>query len=272
MQTSRKATLWGILLGVCLAVTVAARADVREEFHKTYPISADARISLKNLNGPVTVIAWDKNEVEIDAVKTAESKDLLDEAKIEVTAGSSAIDIRTHYPDDTHRRAASVDYTLHVPRKGKLDKIELVNGRVRINGVQGGVHASSVNGEVEAREVSGEMNLHSVNGRITADLRSTGRPVDIGTVNGQVALTLPSDASAEIAASTVHGNISNDFNIPVNHGHFAPGSELRARLGGGEARMKLSTVNGEIDIQRVPDGKPLGKVTNLLPEDKSHFY
>jgi DUF4097 and DUF4098 domain-containing protein YvlB len=276
MQTSRKATLWGALLGVMLALALAAlpaHATITEEFHKTYPISADGRISLKNLNGPVKVIAWDKNEVEIDAVKTGDSKELLDEAKIEVTSGSSAIDIRTHYPEERHNyHAASVDYTLHVPRQGKLDKIELVNGRVSIEGVQGGVHASSVNGEVEAREVAGEMNLQSVNGRVTAELRSPTRSVNLGTVNGQVALKLPSDASAEIDASTVHGNISNDFNIPVNRGRFAPGSELRARLGDGESRMKLSTVNGGIEIQRAPDGKPQGKVTNLLPEDKGRFY
>jgi DUF4097 and DUF4098 domain-containing protein YvlB len=276
MQTSRKATLWGVLLGITLALALAAipaHATATEEFHKSYPISADGRINLKNVNGPVTVIAWDKNEVQVDAVKTGDSKELLDEAKIEVNAGSSMIDIRTHYPEDRHNyHAATVDYTLHVPRNGHLDKIELVNGRVSIDGVQGGVHASSVNGEVEARNVAGEMNLQSVNGRITADVRSLSRSVNLGTVNGHVALKLPSDASAEIDASTVHGNISNDFNIPVNHGHFAPGSELRARLGSGEARMKLSTVNGGIEIQRVPDGKPLGKVTNLLPEDKGRFY
>ncbi len=273
MQTSRKATLWGVLLGIALAVTLAARADVREEFHKTYPISADGRISLKNINGPVTVIAWDKNEVQVDAIKIADTKERLDEAKIEVTAGSSAIDIRTHYPEFSHNNhAASVEYTLHVPRKGRLDKIELVNGRVHVEGVQGGVHAESVNGEVEARQVMGEMNLHSVNGRVSAELQATGRPVDLGTVNGPVALRLPSDASAEIRASTVHGSISNDFNIPVNQHHWGPGSQLRARLGDGETQMKLSTVNGGIQIQRVPDGKPLGKVTNLLPEDKSHFY
>ncbi len=275
MQTSRKATLWGILFGITLALALAAtaHASITEEFHKSYPISADGRISLKNINGPVTVIAWDKNEVQVDAVKTGDTKELLDDAKIEINAGSSMIDIRTHYPEDRHNyHAATVDYTLHVPRNGRLDKIELVNGRVSIDGVQGGVHASSVNGEVDARNVAGEMNLQSVNGRISAEVRSLARSVNLGTVNGQVALKLPSDASAEIDASTVHGNISNDFNIPVNHGHFAPGSELRARLGSGEARMKLSTVNGGIEIQRVPDGKPLGRVTNLLPEDKGRFY
>ncbi len=275
MPTSRKATLWGVLFSVILAAaSLPAWAELREEFHKSYTLSPDGRVSVSNLNGPVTISAWDKNEVQLDAIKTGESKERLDEAKIEVTAGSSAIDIRTHYPTDSHNNyhAATVGYTLHVPRRARLYKIELVNGQIAIDGVQGGIHASSVNGSVEAKNSMGEMNLHSVNGRVVAELQSPGRLVDLGTVNGQVALRLPSNASAEIDASTVHGNISNEFNIPVNRGRFAPGSEMKARLGNGEAQMKLSTVNGGIEIQRVPDGKPLSKVTNLLPEDKSRFY
>jgi DUF4097 and DUF4098 domain-containing protein YvlB len=275
MPISRKATFWVVLFSVILAAaTVPALAEVREEFHKSYTMSPDGRVSVSNLNGPVTISAWDKNEVQLDAIKVGDSKARLDEAKIEVTAGSSAIDIRTHYPSDTmnNYHGATVGYTLHVPRRAKLYKIELVNGQIVIDGVQGGIHASSVNGAVEARNSMGEMNLHSVNGRVVAELQSPGRLVDLGTVNGQVALRLPSNASAEIDASTVHGNISNEFNIPVNRGRFAPGSEMKARLGNGEAQMKLSTVNGGIEIQRVPDGKPLSKVTNLLPEDKSRFY
>lgn len=276
MPMSRKAAFWGVLFGLVVALAVSATptwAEVREEFHKSYSISPNGRISLSNLNGPVNISAWDKNEVQLDAIKSGDNKERLDEAKIEVTAGSSAIDIRTHYPEDRHNyHAATVGYTLHVPRGAKLDKIELVNGPIQIDGVQGGIHASSVNGAVEAHNTMGEMNLHSVNGRVVAELQSPGRMVDLGTVNGQVALRLPSNASAEIDASTVHGNISNEFNIPVNRGRFAPGSEMKARLGDGQARMKLSTVNGGIEIQRVSDGKPLSKVTNLLPEDKSRFY
>lgn len=276
MQASRKATLWGVFFGIILALAIAtlpARAEIREEFHKSFPMAANGRVSVKNLNGQVTVTAWDKNEVQVDAVKTGDDKERLDEAKIEITAGSSSIDIRTHYPEEMHNHhSASVDYTLHVPRRAQLDRIELVNGGIRIDGVQGGVHAESVNGAVEARNVMGEMKLHSVNGRVAADLQAPGRTVDIGTVNGGVDLKLPSNASAEIDASTVHGNISNEFNIPVNRGRFMPGNELKARLGDGGTRMKLSTVNGGIAIQRASDGKPLSKVTNLLPEDKSRFY
>jgi DUF4097 and DUF4098 domain-containing protein YvlB len=257
-------------LAIATASQPAKASDYKEEFHKSYPLTADGRISLKNINGGVTVTAWDKNEVQVDAIKSANSQEKLTEAKIEVTAGSSAIDIRTHYPEESHNNPASIAYTLHVPRKARVDKIELVNGKISIEGVQGDIHASSVNGAVEATNADGEVHLSSVNGHVLAELQIPKSPVNLETVNGGVDVRLASNAAAEISASTVHGGISNDFNIPVNRERWA-GSELRARLGEGGPAIKLSTVNGGIHITRVSDGKPLGKVTNLLPEDKSRF-
>ena len=272
---SRRAGLLGTLAVVVLTLAAsslpASAGDYREEFHKSYPMSADGRVSLKNINGGVTVTAWDKNEVQVDAVKTADSQSKLAEAKIEVTAGSSAIDIRTHYPDGNNNNPASVEYTLHVPRKARLDKIDIVNGRIKIDGVEGAIRAASVNGAVEASHVGGEVSLSSVNGRVLAEMQSPKRPVSLETVNGSVEMSLPSDAVAEINASTVHGGISNEFNIPVNRERWV-GSELRAKLGEGGPAVKLSAVNGGIQIHRASDGKPLSKVTNLLPEDKSRYY
>lgn len=273
ISKSRKATILGAVAGLVLALAVSslpAKAEVREEFHKSYPLSADGRVSLKNINGGVTVTAWDKNEVQVDAVKTADEQYKLAEAKIEVTAGSTSIDIRTHYPEKTNNNPASIEYTLHVPRRARIDKIDLVNGHIKIDGVEGLVRASSVNGAVEATHVAGEVSLNSVNGRVFAELQAPKRSVNIETVNGSVELRLPSDAVGEINASTVHGGISNQFNIPVNRERWV-GSELRARLGEGGPAIKLSAVNGGIQISRASDGKPLSKVTNLLPEDKSRF-
>jgi DUF4097 and DUF4098 domain-containing protein YvlB len=261
-----------MVLALAASSVPAAASDYREEFHKSYPISADGRISLKNINGGVTVTAWDKNEVQVDAIKTADSQNKLAEARIEVTAGSSAVDIRTHYPDrENNNNPASVAYTLHVPRKARLDKIDIVNGHIKIEGVEGAIRASSVNGAVEASHVGGEVNLSSVNGRVVAEMQSPQKSVNLETVNGSVEMNLPSDAVAEISASTVHGGINNEFNIPVNRERWV-GSELRARLGEGGPAVKLSAVNGGIQIRRASDGKPLSKVTNLLPEDKSRYY
>ena len=61
-----------------------AGGTLTEEFHQTYAISADGRVELDNINGPVHISSWDRNEVKVDAIKYADTKERLDEAKIEV--------------------------------------------------------------------------------------------------------------------------------------------------------------------------------------------
>ena len=48
------------------------------------PMTADGRIELDNINGDVHISSWDQNQVKVDAVKYADSKERLDEAKIEI--------------------------------------------------------------------------------------------------------------------------------------------------------------------------------------------
>ena len=67
-------------------------------------------------------------------------------------------------------------------------------------------------------------------------------------MNGSIDLTLPSDASATLDASTVSGSIHNDLGLPVS-GHFV-GHQLHGTLGDGWAQVKLSDVNGSIKIRR----------------------
>src|SRR5215208_6832715 len=102
MNSQQRSKLWGIVLGAAMAIALSATAHagekLRDEFHKSYPLSADGRVSLQNLNGAVKVIGWDKNEIQIDAVKTADTKEKLDEARIEIDAQPSLVKIKTEYP------------------------------------------------------------------------------------------------------------------------------------------------------------------------------
>jgi hypothetical protein len=76
----RRATWMGALLGALtavLALALQARASdwqgsETEEFHESYPISANGQIELHNINGPVEIKAWDRNEVKEDANKRLE--------------------------------------------------------------------------------------------------------------------------------------------------------------------------------------------------------
>ena len=78
---------------------VPDQREIRQEFHQTYPFSPTGRINVENLNGEVRIAVWDRNDVQVDAVKRAYKQERIDEAKIEVNAGAEAIRIRTDYPD-----------------------------------------------------------------------------------------------------------------------------------------------------------------------------
>ena len=90
-------------LAVLAMLATGARTQteekLREEFHQTYPLADGGRVNLENINGSVRITAWDRNEVKVDAVKTAYTRERLQEAKIEISANGNSIYIKTDYPD-----------------------------------------------------------------------------------------------------------------------------------------------------------------------------
>lgn len=243
--------LFAFLFAACLA-PAWSRDTVRAEFHQTYPLAADGRVAVANVNGSIQISAWDRNEVKVDAIKRGDSQQDLDDARIVVDAKAGSVDIRTKYPEHNHNNhAASVDYTITVPRGASLDRIDSVNGSVIIDAVAGNVRANSVNGKVEVRRAEGDVEASTVNGRVEAAFdRLAARHIKLNTVNGGILLGLPKNAGARLTASTVHGGITSDFDLTVRHAGFGPGSSLETTIGDGAADVKLTTVNGGINLTR----------------------
>jgi DUF4097 and DUF4098 domain-containing protein YvlB len=272
----------GFVLSACalFILTVAAQASdhrgaFTEEFHQTYALTSDGRVELDNINGAVHISTWDQDEVKVDAVKYADSKERLEQARIDIDSGKDHLSIRTKYPDHdltfnwgSHNNPASVEYTLTVPRTARLDEIKLINGSLDVTGVTGEVHASCINGSLEARNLSGRADLSTINGHLDAKFdQLRGSSLELKSVNGSVELTIPSDSKAEIEASTVSGGIDNDFGLHVNHHSFV-GHDLRGELGNGGPRIKLSNVNGRIEIRHASDGRALSPAKDLSHRDK----
>jgi DUF4097 and DUF4098 domain-containing protein YvlB len=264
------------LLACAIAAPAAAQSrTVTEEFHQTYALSADGRIELDNINGDVHISSWDRNEVKVDAVKYAGTKERLDEAKIEVDSSKDYLSIRTKYRDHdlnfnwgSHNNPAGVEYTLTVPRTARLDEIKLINGGLDIAGVSGEVHASCINGRLSAHDLAGRARLETINGRLDARFdQLVGKSVELSSVNGSVDLTIPSDSQAQVEASTVSGGIENDFGLHVNHHRFV-GHDLRGELGNGGTHIKLEDVNGRIEIHHAQDGHAMSPVKDLSHRDK----
>jgi DUF4097 and DUF4098 domain-containing protein YvlB len=254
MLNARKSSLIpAFFASAFLVCTLAASAAAQytEDFHRTVPLTPNGRVSLENINGNVTITGWDRNEVQIDAVKKANEQQKLAEARIEVDAGSDSVRIRTRYPEHhTNNDPATVTYELHVPRGARLDEISLVNGSLEVSQVSGDIRTNLVNGSTKVHDLAGRGEFSAVNGAIHAVYTSLSSVSDIRlkSVNGAVVLGLPSSPNADVSVSTVNGGISTDFPLVVQ-GKFM-GKRLDGKLGNGGTRIEISNVNGSVHIKQ----------------------
>jgi DUF4097 and DUF4098 domain-containing protein YvlB len=247
---------WSCLVAIALLSAFnlgLAKDEVREELHQTHSLTADGRFELSNVNGNIRITTWERNEVQIDAVKTARKQADLDAVKIEIEASKDRVQIKTRNPSGRkgENNSTSVEYTLRVPLQARLKKIDAVNGDILIENAQGEVEASSVNGRLTAKGLANEAKLATVNGRIEATVERLGKdqPISAETVNGPIVLTLPAGAAADVTAHSLNGSLRTDFDLTLVK-HTPVGKDLSGKLGAGGTRVHASSVNGAIEIKK----------------------
>ena len=94
MQRNHRFVSWtgailGMFMALALNVALARASDndegaVTEEFHQTYPLTANGHVELENINGSVHIAVWDQNQLKLDAVKRARNQEQLKDAEIRV--------------------------------------------------------------------------------------------------------------------------------------------------------------------------------------------
>jgi DUF4097 and DUF4098 domain-containing protein YvlB len=256
-------------------VTVV-QGDEREKFEQSYPLSGNGRVSVSNVNGSIVMEAWERNEVKLEAVKIADTKEALSYVEIRVDSQANSFSVEADYDNFNRTRGdrgwknhgnLQVQFKLTVPRGAVLDEIETVNGSVTASNFVGVTKISAVNGNVNASNLRGTANLSTVNGEVVADFDrlESGSKISLNTVNGKVSLVIPSDSNATVKADSLNGDIRTDFGLPVRKGKYV-GRDLYGRIGNGDVQIKLESVNGPLSVLRKNDNKPLSPATNLLPQ------
>ena len=242
-------------LAALLALPLVLPADVSEVEDYDFDIASGGELSVSNINGDITVRGVPGSKVVIQAIKKADNQEYLDGIKIRVSATSNRVSIKTEHPKSTNRwfggDSGSVTYEITVPSDIHLDSIDTVNGDIEVSGVLGDVKADTTNGDINLSGLAASLEVDTVNGGIDAsfDALRGGQKVLAETVNGRVQLRLPADCSAEIDAGTVNGGIdADDFGLEVEKAFL--GRDLEGSVGGGEARVKVRTVNGSIKFRK----------------------
>lgn len=254
-RTDRNFLLRGLLVLAAVFCCSQRGLAANQTFLNTYPLTSGGSFALENVNGSVRVEGWERDEVEVRAVKSSISDPRdLERVKIEVCSQPGHIAVHTRYPQGQGVEVA-VEYVIHVPYHVLLGSVETVNGSVVVRGVEGEGELRSVNGNVEVFNSSGRFSAKTTNGDLHLELRNLidGGPMNIETINGSVVLGLPSNARADLRVLSMNGEVSSELPV-TSKGGTASSRAFRAKLGSGGGQISVRTVNGAIRLIREREG------------------
>jgi hypothetical protein len=246
-----------------IALTYAQRPEQTSDFKWSERIDAGRTVKTTNINGRVTYRQGTGDRVEVTAVKRWRRGD---PATVRILAEKKGGDIRIcplyegqdDCDDNNHRdwnrnrnddNDVSVDFTVLVPR-GVHVVAGTVNGSVNVSGATEDVEAATVNGDVTVESGRGRLSATTVSGSVLARVGTRPSAIEFTTVNGSIVAELASNIGADVEMTTVNGDLRSDYDIVVRSGRWNPTS-MSAHIGpAGGPRMKVTTVNGSIELKK----------------------
>ncbi len=237
----------------------------REDFQLHFNVSPGGRLVVENFNGPVEILSWEKNEVQVTGTKYASHQERLKEIQIESKNEGGLVSIRTIRPHDHHGNMGA-RYSIRVPRQTQLERIASSNGHIRVEDVEGSARLDTSNSSITVLRLGGTLDAHTSNGRIECDtvsgdasLRTSNGPIRASHIGGGIeAETSNSSIRADVAKPkanvplrfhTSNGSIEVDVSTLDNNELRAVtnNSSITLRLPGSiKAQLRASTSNSSI--------------------------
>jgi DUF4097 and DUF4098 domain-containing protein YvlB len=172
----------------------------------------------------------------------------------EQSLGTVSGDIDTESAkSDISAEAVSGDIEISGRDSATNTRANTVSGDVALTGVAGVADTESVSGDVTVIDGSFErIDMNTVNGDLLfRSALQAGGKLTAETVNGSVDLEFSGDVSGRFDIDTFNGGIDNCFGPkPERTSKYTPGLELSFQEGDGDARVKVSTLNGDVSICR----------------------
>lgn len=251
------------MAAVALALT-AAPALAQESWSWNGVVAAGNTLEVKGVNGGITAVPADGNEVRVRVTKRSRRDDP-SEVRMVVLEHDGGVTICAVYPQQRNRQPnecavgrggrnnvqnndVSVEWEVQVPRGVNLTA-RTVNGGIEATGMTGTTIARTVNGRIEVA-TTGIAQASTVNGRIDATLGRSdwNDEIEFRSTNGSVVVAFTGDLNAEVRAGTVTGSIETDFPLEVR-GRIM-NRRLSGTVGTGGRTLSIETTNGGIELRR----------------------
>ena len=239
--------MWIVLAA---AIALGATVDVTDRQTQTISLPPGKPISIEVTVGNVRIDGWDKPDVEVVVERRAPDKAQLARVSVAIEDTPGWIRIRALQTENTTDPAFRADVAVRVPRAALIDRVQVLEGRIAIEGFNGTLTADIRRGPIDGKTVSGTLRLEAGIGSVTitdARLNENGL-LRLRSFNGDVRLSLAArPADARILALALNGHVTSDS--PLTRRETWGPRWAEATLGKGDPVISIDVVTGLIEIK-----------------------
>lgn len=207
-------------------------------------------------NGDITLEGTTSREANLTFVKHAraesreEARALLDDIRIQERGGEKEF---SYQLASNTSGQTSVDVRGSVPAGTRL-RVHLQNGEVALSGLEGPLEVNNENGRVRIGGSGTATRAETSNGAVELGMHRLPPEAEVRlrSANGDLELTLPGTASADVQARTNAGEITlGGLNFTARElNQEGAGARFEGELGAGDAEVRLRTENGNITLRQ----------------------
>ncbi len=172
-----KTTHTKIMLTALTLLLVAGSALAERTFDEKRQVDHDAGIVIENLAGTITVVGWDKNEVQIKGRLDKKAE------KIEIKGGGDRLSVKVRYPRRVKGNIKGTNMEIRVPEGCRLI-LEGVSSDVDVSKFHGDLAIDTVSGEIRIEDRPQVIVVETVSGQVWID--SQTEDISISTVSGDI--------------------------------------------------------------------------------------
>jgi DUF4097 and DUF4098 domain-containing protein YvlB len=232
------------------AAALVVSADLTDRQTQTVALPAGKTLSIEVTVGTVRIDGWDKPDAEIVVERRAPNAAQLARIPVVIDDTTARVSVRALQTENTTDPALRTDVTVRLPRSAAIDHVQVLEGRIMLDGLNGRISGDIRRGPIDGKDLSGTVRLEAGIGSVTltsARLSENGL-LRLRAFNGDVRLALAQrPANARILALALNGPIKSEIPLTTRDTWGPRWGE--ATLGKGEPVISIDVVTGTIEIK-----------------------
>ena len=230
---------YAVIATSVLLATPAAQAV--QNIDRSLPTGATPSIEISNVQGRVTVAAWDQQVVKVTG--TIEN----DKTEFEFSGDQRHVVIKVRRESNkVHHSKDDAILDIKVPAGASLD-INTVSADIDVQGVRGEQRLEAVSGEITTAAYDEQLDVRTISGDAVINGTGGKARIDVQSVSGGVTVR---GVDGEVEAQSVSGNVELDLGTVTRLSLETVSGNLKASLTlASDARLDAESVSGHVDVR-----------------------